>query len=587
MKPYVLLAAVVFAGIVPFSSRAVFMDEHIYLQIARSAQTNWLFPQDTPKLFFGMREPTFVAHTHPPVGEYYLAVLYKALRGFREVPFRLLFSIFPIAAVLAFYLLAQRFTIHPLLVSLLFALSPSFFVYSPTLMMDIPMLAFLLTGFALYFGHVQGGRYFLPLASLSFVLAVGTGYTALVPLGCFFLGLLAARRPLKELACVAAAPAALALWLVAMTIHFGEFPLTRAVHYYASQGSIFRNLLATLSFVGGVVTFPWLVGARRATFAVIAVTAALLTLFWSWPTFGYRVWFIVLASSGIAILVAFGDAARTLIASGKNSGEAFLILWAPATLIFFIVVADLINARYILLALPALYLVLFRETSQRRLIATIIPAAALSIGLAIADFSFVNSYPAWVERTVPTLQQEGFRVWSASESGLRFYLERKGAIALAATDTDPGPGDLIVRHALYHYGLSDRVEPILTVLKTFPLAGSFPLRTYNPGAGAGLHDSNLGLAPFAFSSEPFDRIEVAEVSPLSGAVWSAAGPIFRQTEAEHDFPMRIPSNTKIEYEVDGDGTVQVLNGRIVLTKGPAPAIVWRNFRIVPRQFAIQ
>src|SRR5262249_28676692 len=156
------------------------------------------------------------------------------------------FSIFPIAAVLGFYSLARRFTPHPFLVALMLAFSPAFFVYSPTLMMDIPMLAFLLVGFALYFGYVQVHQTYLPVASLCFMRAAGTRYTALFPLGCFFLGLIAARRPLKELIAVAAAPAALALWLAAMTIHFGEFPVAQTVGYFAMQGSRIRNVLAVL-----------------------------------------------------------------------------------------------------------------------------------------------------------------------------------------------------------------------------------------------------------------------------------------------------------------------------------------------------
>src|SRR5262245_27494326 len=263
MRNYLLLAAIVLVCIVPFVSRAVYLDEHIYLQIARSAQTNLMFPQDTTETFFGVVVPNFAAHTHPPVGEYFLALLYAALGSFREVPFRLAFSIFPIAAVLGFYSLARRFTPHPVLVTLMLAFSPAFFVYSPTLMMDIPMLAFLLVGFALYFGYVQGRRANLPLASLCFILAVGTGYTALVPLGCCFLGMIAARRPLKELVAVAAAPVALALWLAAITVHFGEFPLAKTVNYFAIQRSHFRNLLATLSFLGSVAIFPWILGARR------------------------------------------------------------------------------------------------------------------------------------------------------------------------------------------------------------------------------------------------------------------------------------------------------------------------------------
>ena len=110
MKRYLLLTAVVLAAVIPFSSRAVFLDEHIFLQIAQSAQTHWLFPQDTPGMFFGTRIENFAAHTHPPVGEYYLALIYRLLGGFNEVSFRILFSVFAIVAVLAFYRLAVRFT---------------------------------------------------------------------------------------------------------------------------------------------------------------------------------------------------------------------------------------------------------------------------------------------------------------------------------------------------------------------------------------------------------------------------------------------------------------------------------------------
>ena len=90
MRNYLLLAAIVLVYIIPFLSRAIYLDEHIFLQIARSAQTNWMFPQDTPEIFFGIVVPNFAAHTHPPVGEYFLALLYwywarstKCLFGWR------------------------------------------------------------------------------------------------------------------------------------------------------------------------------------------------------------------------------------------------------------------------------------------------------------------------------------------------------------------------------------------------------------------------------------------------------------------------------------------------------------------------
>src|SRR5262245_1458430 len=159
MKKYAALALIVFAGIIPFASRAVFIDEHIFLRIAENARHNPAFPQEVSSVFFGMPVANFAAQTHPPVGEYYLALLHLALGRFSEVHFRLLFSFFPIVTVLAFYSLARRFTEQPFLVALLFAWTPAFFVMSPTLMMDIPMLAFLLLGLVFYFKHLEGCPY--------------------------------------------------------------------------------------------------------------------------------------------------------------------------------------------------------------------------------------------------------------------------------------------------------------------------------------------------------------------------------------------------------------------------------------------
>jgi len=589
MRNYVLLAVIVLAGIIPFSSRAVYLDEHIFLHIAQSVRTNWFFPQDTPWVFFGTRGANLAAHTHPPVGEYYLALLYSIFGQFREVPFRIAFSVFPIAAVLGFYNLARRFTPHPFLVALIFAANAGFFVYSSTMMMDIPMLAFLLVGFALYFGHVQGRRGFLALAAICFALAVGTGYTALLPLTCLLLVQIIARRPSQEMLSVCVAPAALALWLTAMTIHFGEFPLIRTVGYYATHGSMFRNLLATLSFLGGLTIFSALsFGNWRVTAASIPVVAV-LTLFVSWPSFAYRVWFIMLAAAGVTILAAFVSEARRLIAAGKNHGEAFLFFWVPAVLLFFIVTAEMINARYMLLVVAPLFLVLFGNAGERRLILTLIPTVAFSIALAYADFNFVNLNRNLVEQAVVPLQEQGFRVWSAAESGLRFYLEQKGIVTLATQDVTPGPSDLIVQHkGLFGYSLAEQVATKLTVLKTYTLNDAFPLRLYSLPAGAGFHDSGAGLVPFKFSRVPYDSVEVAQMSPIAPAVvWSPNGPIFIQNEPVREFPLKMPSDTKIEYEVDGDGVVAVYSDRVLFKKGDSPTTVWRNFRIVPKYWQSQ
>ena len=187
------LCALVLAGILPFAARAVYLDEPQYLHVAKAAILhNWRFPQDTSWVFFGKNYANLAAQTHLPVAVLMTALL-KLVGRFDEVRFRLLFAIFPLLAVLSFYRLARRFTANPLTVSCLFAASPAFFVLSPTLMMDIPMLAFFLAGVAFYLdGMDRAAR--LWASSTCFLLAAGTGYTVMVPLGCLFIWAVASSR---------------------------------------------------------------------------------------------------------------------------------------------------------------------------------------------------------------------------------------------------------------------------------------------------------------------------------------------------------------------------------------------------------
>ena len=601
--PHLILALVVLAGILPFSSRAIYIDEHIFLLLAESALENPLFPSDVPALAFGVRHDDWASHTHPPVGEYYLALLTWLLPGFSEAGYRLLFAVFPITAVIAFYRIAQRFTTTPLVVSLLFAFSPAFFVMSPTIMMDVPMLAFLLAGFALFFDHRDGVTRRLVPAAACFTLAVGTGYTALVPIGCLFVWALTRPR-VRELLAIALAPAALALWLLAMTVHFGRFPLLETVGFYALQPhSILANIAATFSFLGGVSLFPWsfwlLTDTARGKWPAVTISAVvaagLLTLFLDLPSETYRWWFVLLASSGIAMLVVVVRSAWTQVM--RRDGERLLMLgWASTTLVFFIVVGEMISARYLLLAMPPVYLLLFPRPARNRAVVVGTLSLLLSIGIALADFRFVNSYRSWVTRQVVPLQAQGFRVWGAAEAGLRFYLEREGIETLAADDLEPVGGDLIVRD-MFGYGLAEELSALLVPVENSELTDDFPIRTFNSESSAGFHDSRFGLVPYTWSRAPYDRLQISQLSPLveelpqpevmsrSAAAWSPQGVILVQTEEQLRIPFRSPQDTRLQFEMEGNGRADMRNDFIELTRlGPDP-VVWRNFRVVPEAFS--
>lgn len=607
-----ILVVLLLAAIAPFSNRAVFADEHIYLRLARSALERPLFPADTPLLFFGILRPNSIGHTHPPAVEYYLAALFGVFGNFNEVLFRMLFAVFPVMAVLSFYSLARRFTSEPFFVTALFAASPAFFVLAPTFMMDVPIIALLLLGLAFYF------RGWLIGAAISFTLAVGAGYAALVPLACLGLLMLLSRRPWKEIACVATAPIALGIWLVAMTIHFGTFPLGEAVSYLTLKGftpkstaqilqdhagAIATKLLATLSFLGGVLVFPGMIRLKSPKSMLAAFGIAFGLSFLApqemMPSFLFRLWFTALAACGIMLLAAFVGAAAQTMKAGANGGEPILILWAPAALIFFLIVGEMVTARYLLLALPAIYLIVFREGRRADLIAAIVPTLALSFVLAYSDMKFVNAYRTWVSDSVPKLQEQGFRVFGAAESGLRFYLEQAGAETLLSDDRRPVGSDIIIQQDVFQYGLGD-IAVMLTDLKSFPLHGVSPIRTMGTRSRriAGFWDSNSGLVPFAFSSEPYDVIKAVQINPLvqkfpqsstnpelAPQYGGVGQPMFKLSQSERLIPMRIPAGIQIQYDlVGGEGAVEQTAEGLKLINKSGTTIEWRRLRFTPRQW---
>ena len=172
----------------------------------------------------------------------------------------------------------------------------------------------------------------------------------------------------------------------------------------------------------------------------------------------------------------------------------------------------------------------------------------LSLALAVGDYRFVNSYPQWVEQHVVPLQRQGFRVWNASESGLRFYLEKTGVQTLESVDLRPEGGDLIVKQASFSYGLARDLAPLVIPILGADLQDSYPVRTFSREAGAGFHDSHFGIVPFTISSAVLDHVEIAEVSPFVGKLpqvvpedfssvplWFPGGVLLKQVRAEMRF----------------------------------------------------
>lgn len=131
--------------------------------------------------------------------------------------------------------------------------------------------------------------------------------------------------------------------------------------------------------------------------------------------------------------------AATTIHHNRPPAYGVFVLWLPTMLLFFLLFADMMAARYILIVLPPLFLVVFDDIRRGPAVAVVAITMLLSVALAIADYRLVNIYPRWVQQYAVPLQNQGFRVWNAAESGLRFYLEEEGIQTLDQYDIRPKP----------------------------------------------------------------------------------------------------------------------------------------------------
>ena len=595
-----ILVVLTLCSFVPFADRAVYLDEPLFLHIAKSVwEKDWLFPQSTSWIFFGIPGKDVAAQTHPPVGEYCLAVLLKLCGGFHEVPFHLAWGLFSVAAVLAFYRLTRSFTGNPLMVSALFAASPAFFVNSQTLMMDIPMLAFLLAGLAFYLDGLQGKRARLWAVPLCFLLSAGTGYTALIPIGCLFIWAICRRRPLEETLAIAAGPVLFLGWQLMMKSHFGAAPMASVLQYVSTRSAFPSSLLPTLSFLGGLSLFPWAVllltdlPKKRLLANTSFLAAVLLSFFHEWPSYLHWVWYIVLASAGIAWILILFVKSRQGVRDSRFM-QSFLILWVSAALLFFLLVAEMASARFFLLSLPPLLWIVCAQVKRTAAAITLAATIILSVSLAIGDYRHVNRYRRWVAETVAPLQDQGFRLWSAAESGLRFYLNQRGIPSLDIYSNQPRGGDLVVRQSSFALGLSGDLGPLLVRLSREDIQDPYFWRLFGRPAGAGFHDSRFGIVPFIPSQAPLDQLEIVQVSPFvkglpqvvppdysSVPVWFPGGVMLKQIQPEMEFPMKIPPGARIDYQIEGEGAVEVSGDGIRLRKKQEGPVVWKNFRIIP------
>lgn len=492
---YQLLAIILFvlALRLPFLHQAIQGDDIYYLYGAAHAQIDPLHPTHARYAFLG-QIVDMRGHPHPPLDSWFLGGLLALFGTVSEPRFHAVYIVFSLIAAIAALSLARRFTTRPLTATLLFLVTPAFVINGNSLEADLPFLAFWLASIALFVRAVD--RRSIPVLALSAVamtLAALTAYQAIVLVPILLLygykwkpAWIAALTP----------PIVIAAFQLFEKLTSGALPAAVLTGYMQSYGlqAFTQKLKSAVALTGhlGWLVFPALTVAAffRRQFWILAVMAA-AAFYDTNPLFWCSI------GAGILMLAACATQAREFAA------QWVLIFFASALVIFFAG-----SARYLLpIALPIAILVTSRLTT-RWLAAGICLGTALSLALAVVNYQHWDAYRQFARSLAPELQSK--RVWVNGEWGLRYYLEREGALPLMENQA-VHPGEMVVASSLAYPIQVTTGGSTLAPVSELDVRPTLPLRLVALNGKAGYSTTSWGLRPFDISLDAVDHLRASLV----------------------------------------------------------------------------
>jgi len=526
----------------PFVNKAVHTDDALYVWTAE-----WI--QKHPADCFGFKVnwwsssiPMWVANWNPPVMSYFLAGV-ACLFGWNEAVLHLGCLAVAFLALAGVYRLAQMWCERPLLATVIAMFTPVFLVSSTTLMCDVLMLTFWIWALVLWERNLAGGRcwWLFMLAGGLAGLAVLTKYSAVTMLPLLpVLGILRTRKAGWWLLGLAVPLMMLAgyEWMtakmygtglfsnaVAHTHHSREFPDgwgARGIIGLAFAGGCLLPLLLFAPLVwrwqvllaGGIIIFGMLLGALRwcgnlRLFFFQSENAGLMN---HW---GFLLQIAFLCAGGLHLLLL--TAAEVL--QRRSIQSVVLAFWIGSGLFSAIVLNFAINARSLLLVVPAAAILLVRRLEAARgnpvarnwWLWPLIPASAITLSLVFADYQLAGSARTAAEQIAAKYKPAGRQMWFEGHGAFQYYMEKLGGLPIDVERSLLQPGDIVI-------------VPEIGIITPFPpgSVGWVDHVRYTPfswmnlmgsteNGAAGFYGANSGPVPFAVGKVPDQPYSVVRV----------------------------------------------------------------------------
>jgi hypothetical protein len=527
------LLALTLACLLPFLSKAVHLDDPLFIWTARHIQKD-------PLNFYGFAVnwnsetwPMADITQNPPLAAYYMALVGSIL-GWTETALHFGFLWPAVAVVLGVYFLGREFCGHPFLAALATLATPAFIVSSTGLMCDTLMLALWL--WAIFFwmrGLTQSSQPQLAAAVLLAAACALTKYfgLSLIPL----LAVYAAVTQRKAGAWLLYLGVAVLIvaGYQAWTHHlYGKNLLLNAVGYATNArvgGGLTSKIPTSLSFMGGCVlivpaALPLLWGKRGAIIAAGGVIALVLILAArkSIAAFSllesarlnwlYLAQWSVFVVGGVALLVlTVIDALRH-----KDAKSLLLLLWICGTFIFTCACNWTVAARNILPLVPAAAFLLVRRLELppaggasllRFFWGALAVSLTVSLTVAWADFKLAESARTAAQAIYEKLVWRFRSITFEGHWGFQYYMEQLGATAIDKHHVHFAPDTAIIvplGNSLIILPPKDRA----TLWDEFDISSSLWIALMSMDHGAGFYSDGWGPAPFVFCRPPVERYQI-------------------------------------------------------------------------------
>jgi 4-amino-4-deoxy-L-arabinose transferase-like glycosyltransferase len=469
--PRVVIGLILVVCLGPFINKAIHADDVLYVWTGK-----WI--QNHPTDFFGFKVnwwssaiPMWVANWNPPLMSYFLAGV-ASLFGWNEIALHLACLAVAFTAAVGIYSLAKMWCERPLLATLVAIFMPAFLVSSSTLMCDVLMLTFWIWALVFWeraLGKERSRWQFIGAGVLA-GLAVLTKYSAitLLPLlpilsilrtrklGWWLLGLTVPVFMLAGYELITARMYGTGLLSAAIghTQHSRGFPggwEARGIIGLAFAGGCLLPLLFFAPLVwrwrallaGGVLIFGGLLGTLRlGGDPGLFVPSASSELIRHWD---FLLQMVLLSAGGLHLLLL--TAAE--VWSRRNLISVTLALWILSGLFSAIVLNFTINARGFLLIVPAAAILLVRRleaaavAGKVRLLGPLIPAAAITLSLVVADYHLANSARTAAGQIAARYKPADHPLWFEGHWGFQYYLEKLGGQPLDVERSCLQPGDIV------------------------------------------------------------------------------------------------------------------------------------------------